>query len=88
MKAPDTRLPYAIRTIPLSDPLGVREDPAFWVFLQGLEGELGASGRIIVRFSGIGPENRFFAEAENEQLCEDVITKIEAYLRQRGYLLE
>lgn len=84
MKAPDTRPPYAIRTIPLSDPLGVREDPAFWVFLQGLEGELGVS----VRFPGIGPENRFFAEAENEQLCEDVITKIEAYLRQRGYLLE
>lgn len=88
MKAPDTHLPCAIRKISLNDPLGARQDPAFWAFLQELEGELGTSGRIVVRFSGIGPENCFFAEAEDEQLCEDAITKIEAYLRQRGYLLE
>lgn len=88
MRDPDARLSSAVRKISLRDPIGVREDSDFQDFLHALEEGLGAAGRIVIRFSGIGPENRIFVEAEDKQVCEDAITKVETYLDRRGYLLE
>lgn len=88
MKASDVCLPSVVRKISLRDPIAVREDSDFRDFLHELEGGLGAAGRIVIRFSGIGSENRIFIEAEDGRLCEDAITKVETYLGRRGYLLE
>lgn len=77
---------WTIKRISIIDVISATEDPDVITFIQDEKRFLGENGNIVIRFSGIAPENRIFIEGENEELCNQCVEKFKELLLQKGYM--
>jgi phosphoglucosamine mutase len=49
---------------------------------------LSGEGRVLLRESGTEPVVRIMAEAGSEELCRNIIDRIEEVMRERGHIIE
>lgn len=61
------RFPQALINVKVSEKTPIEELPAFQERLAQVEGELGNSGRVLIRYSGTEPKARVMVEGEDEE---------------------
>ncbi len=71
-----TRVPQVLRNVAVAQPSDLSADTAFWATVQTIAGELGDTGRILVRPSGTEPLVRVMVEAEDPAEAESVAKRL------------
>ncbi len=76
-----TRLPQVLVNVPLADRSRLDGAVALWAAVKAVEGELGDTGRVLVRPSGTEPKLRIMAEAPSEATAQDAVDRVAAAAR-------
>lgn len=82
---PVTIYPQVLVNVRVTDKRAAQEDPEVKAAVQAAAGELGDSGRILVRESGTEPLVRVMVEAETEAQCRELTDRVAEVIRRRGY---
>lgn len=85
-EAPYCYMPFVFRRLTIFDVISVMEDPDVRQTMGKIAEDLGETGRFLVRWSGIGPENKVFIEAEREELCEKALDDFLLCLKEKEYI--
>ena len=77
--------PQVLINIRVKDKRAAQDDPAVQAAVQTVAGELGDSGRILVRESGTEPLVRVMVEAESQEQCQALAQSVIDVIRARGH---
>lgn len=75
-----TKYPQVLRNVRVRERDGLDEASEFWAEVRGVEGELGADGRVLVRPSGTEPVVRVMVEASDETTAARAADRLSAAL--------
>ena len=81
---PVTMFPQVLKNLRVSDKAAVRNDPDVQAALKKAAGELGDTGRILLRESGTEPVVRVMAEAPTERICEEKVNSVISVIQEKG----
>jgi phosphoglucosamine mutase len=80
-----TIYPQVLQNIRVRNKAAVGADPAVQEAIQKAEAQLGESGRILVRESGTEPVIRVMAEAETEEICQQIVDRVVQAIHNGGH---
>ena len=87
LASPVTIYPQVLKNVIVDDKDGTMADPAVAASVARVEGELGGTGRVLLRKSGTEPLLRVMAEAETDEVCEAAVDEIIDAMRESGHLV-
>ena len=85
---PVTIYPQVLKNVIVDDKDGTMADPAVAASVAKVEGELGGTGRVLLRKSGTEPVLRVMAEAQTDERCEAAVDEIIDAMRASGHLIK
>ncbi len=77
--------PQVLENVTVTDKTQAQNDPDVKAAVEAAAAKLGESGRILVRESGTEPKIRVMVEAENMQLCQELVDSVVDVIRRKGY---
>ena len=80
-----TVYPQVLINVRVRDKKAAQDDPAVRDAVQAVADELGDSGRILVRESGTEPLVRVMVEAETQEICQKLATKVVEVIKAQGH---
>ena len=80
-----TVYPQVLINVRVRDKKAAQDDPAVRDAVQAMADELGDSGRILVRESGTEPLVRVMVEAETQEICQKLATKVVEVIKAQGH---
>ena len=78
--------PQVLENVRVTDKAAAQEDPDVQAKVAQVTGELGDTGRILVRESGTEPVVRVMVEAEEKDICRRYVDEVVSVLRTKGYI--
>lgn len=69
----------------MKDKEAAQNDSEVKAAVERAAAQLGDTGRILLRESGTEPLIRVMAEAESQEICEEIVAKIIEVIRTRGH---
>ena len=88
LASPVTIYPQVLKNVIVDDKDGTMADPAVAASVAKVEGELGGTGRVLLRKSGTEPVLRVMAEAQTGERCEAAVDEIIDAMRASGHLIK
>lgn len=88
LASPVTIYPQVLKNVIVDDKDGTMADPAVAASVAKVEGELGGTGRVLLRKSGTEPVLRVMAEAQTDERCEAAVDEIIDAMRASGHLIK
>lgn len=88
LASPVTIYPQVLKNVIVDDKDGTMADPAVAASVARVEGELGGTGRVLLRKSGTEPVLRVMAEAQTDERCEAAVDEIIDAMRASGHLIK
>lgn len=88
LASPVTIYPQVLKNVIVDDKDGTMADPAVAASVAKVEGELGGTGRVLLRKSGTEPVLRVMAEAQTDERCEAAVDEIIEAMRASGHLIK
>lgn len=88
LASPVTIYPQVLKNVIVDDKDGTMADPAVAASVAKVEGELGGTGRVLLRKSGTEPVLRVMAEAQTDERCEAAVDEIIGAMRASGHLIK
>lgn len=88
LASPVTIYPQMLKNVIVDDKDGTMADPAVAASVARVEGELGGTGRVLLRKSGTEPVLRVMAEAQTDERCEAAVDEIIEAMRASGHLIK
>ena len=88
LASPVTIYPQVLKNVIVDDKDGTMADPAVAASVARVEGELGGTGRVLLRKSGTEPVLRVMAEAQTDERCEAAVDEIIGAMRASGHLIK
>ena len=88
LASPVTIYPQVLKNVIVDDKDGTMADPAVAASVAKVEGELGCTGRVLLRKSGTEPVLRVMAEAQTDERCEAAVDEIIEAMRASGHLIK
>ena len=88
LASPVTIYPQVLKNVIVDDKDGTMADPAVAASVARVEGELGGTGRVLLRKSGTEPVLRVMAEAQTDEHCEAAVDEIIDAMRASGHLIK
>ena len=85
LASPLVRVPQEYIFVRITDKKAVMADPDVKAIIDRISGELGQSGRLIVRASDTENLIRIMVEASTQELCRSYADQIIATIRRKGY---
>ena len=85
LAAPVTIYPQVLKNIRVKDKTAAQQDPEVQAIVDRVAGELGDTGRILLRESGTEPLVRVMVEAETHETCERLVDEVIDLIRERGH---
>jgi len=79
--------PQVLKNVTVTDKAQAQNDPEVKAAVEAAAAKLGDSGRILVRESGTEPKIRVMVEAEDMQLCEELVDSVVEVIRRKGYAI-
>ena len=79
-----TFYPQVLKNIRVASKAEALSDPDVQKAVTAAEARLGTSGRILVRQSGTEPVIRVMAEAESQEVCEELVDSVITAIRSKG----
>ena len=79
--------PQVLKNVTVTDKAQAQNDPEVKAAVEAAAAKLGDSGRILVRESGTEPKIRVMVEAEEMQLCEELVDSVVEVIRRKGYAI-
>ena len=79
-----TVYPQTVINVPVSDKVGLMEDPDVVRAMEQISRELADQGRLLVRPSGTEPVIRVMAEASTDRLCKESAQKMARLIREKS----
>lgn len=79
--------PQVLKNIKVKDKEAAQNDPEVKAAVEKVAAQLGDTGRILLRESGTEPLIRVMAEAESQEICEQLVDEVIALIRARGYAI-
>lgn len=70
------KFPQVTATLPVTDKKPIEGLPGLSGAIRGLEQELGAQGRVLVRYSGTEPKLRFLVEGPSQEIVAAALTRL------------
>jgi len=77
--------PQVLENVTVTDKTQAQNDPDVKAAVEAAAAKLGESGRILVRESGTEPKIRVMVEAEDMQLCQELVDSVVDVIRRKGY---
>lgn len=77
--------PQVLKNIKVKDKEAAQNDSEVKAAVERAAAQLGDTGRILLRESGTEPLIRVMAEAESQEICEEIVAKIIEVIRTRGH---
>ena len=88
LASPVTIYPQVLKNVIVDDKDGTMADPAVAASVAKVEGELGGTGRVLLRKSGTEPVLRVMAEAQTDERCEAAVDEIIDAMRASRHLIK
>lgn len=88
LAAPLAIYPQVLENVKVTDKAAAQNDPDVQAAVQTVAGELGDTGRILVRESGTEPLVRVMVEAPSKEICQKYVDQVVAVLHQKSYAIE
>ena len=88
LASPVTIYPQVLKNVIVDDKDGTMADPAVAASVARVEGELGGTGRVLLRKSGTEPVLRVMAEAQTDERCEAAVDEIIDAMRASGHFIK
>ena len=88
LASPVTIYPQVLKNVIVDDKDGTMADSAVAASVAKVEGELGGTGRVLLRKSGTEPVLRVMAEAQTDERCEAAVDEIIEAMRASGHLIK
>ncbi len=88
LASPVTIYPQVLKNVIVDDKDGTMADPAVAASVAKVEGELGGTGRVLLRKSGTEPVLRVMGEAQTDERCEAAVDEIIEAMRASGHLIK
>ena len=85
LAAPVVIYPQVLENVRVADKEVVLSDAEILARVEAINGELGDSGRILLRRSGTEPVVRVMAEAAYKSVCEQYVSEIVTMIHKKGY---
>jgi phosphoglucosamine mutase len=77
--------PQVLKNVRVVDKEKAQNDPDVQAAVKAAAGELGNSGRILVRPSGTEPKVRVMVEAPTEEICQKYVDSVVKVIQDKGY---
>lgn len=87
LAAPFVVFPQVLENVRVKDKAAAQNDPDVRAEVEKIAGELGDTGRILVRESGTEPLVRVMTEAQDEALCRKCVERVVAVLKSKGHTI-
>ncbi len=85
LAAPMVEYPQVLVNVRVADKAAAQSDPDVQAAVAKASGELGSTGRMLVRESGTEPLIRVMAEAETEEICRKYVNSVVDVLKAKGH---
>ena len=82
---PVTIYPQVLINVRVKDKKTAQDDPEVQAAVRAVAGELGDTGRILVRESGTEPVVRVMVEAPEHEQCQRLVDSVVDVIQQKGY---
>lgn len=83
-----TIYPQLLKNVRVKDKMEARENPAMQAAVAAVAEKLGDNGRILVRESGTEPLIRVMVEAENDEICLEMVDSVIDVIVKEGLAVE
>lgn len=83
-----TIYPQLLKNVRVKDKMEARENPAMQAAVAAVAEKLGENGRILVRESGTEPLIRVMVEAENDEICLEMVDSVIEVIKKEGLAVE
>ena len=80
-----TIYPQVLKNVKVRDKRAAQDDPDVAAAVAEVAGQLGGSGRILVRESGTEPLVRVMVEAETQTLCQQCVDLVVETIKRKGF---
>ena len=88
LAGPVTVYPQVLINVRVKDKKAAQNDPAVQAAVRSVDGELGDTGRILVRESGTEPLVRVMMEAQSKEQCQALAQRVVEVIIERGHKAE
>ena len=88
LAAPVTMVPQVLKNVEVTDKDDTMNAPCVQASVKECETILGDTGRVLLRKSGTEPVLRVMSEGSDPLLCEEMVDKMIAAMRDGGYLVK
>ncbi len=78
--------PQVLKNVRVHSKPEARNDPAVQAAVEAVAGELGETGRILVRESGTEPVIRVMVEAPSKAICQEMVDRVVDVICERGHI--